>query len=131
MAKELSNFDSSTLSFTGRIAGWSARHRWWVVGGSALVVFLAVFVLFTVETKTRDDGDGPGESGRAERLIDERFRGPEEIPQDELPGFRTRTERLIFSNLSIEVDHPLFRSTVDSVIQDLRALPNVESAASF
>ncbi len=131
MAIEQSNIDSSTLSFTGRIAGWSARHRWWVVGGSALAVFLAVFVLFTVETKTRDDGDGPGESGRAERLIDERFRGSEETPQEELPEFRTRTERLIFSNLSIEVDDPLFRSTVDGVIEILRDLPNVESAVSF
>ena len=131
MAIEQSNIDSSTLSFTGRIAGWSARHRWWVVGGSALAVFLAVFVLFTVETKTRDDGDGPGESGGAERLIDERFRGSEETPQEELPEFRTRTERLIFSNLSIEVDDPLFRSTVDGVIEILRDLPNVESAVSF
>ena len=65
------------------------------------------------------------------RLIDERFRGSEETPQEELPEFRTRTERLIFSNLSIEVDDPLFRSTVDGVIEILRDLPNVESAVSF
>ena len=61
MAKEQSNFDTSTLSCTGVIAGWSARHHWWVVGASALAIFLAVFVLFTVETKTRGDGDGPGD----------------------------------------------------------------------
>ena len=70
--------NESTLSFTGRIAGWSARHRWWVVGGSALGIFLAVVVLFTVETKTRNDGDGPGESGEAQVLINEQFKDSSE-----------------------------------------------------
>ena len=39
---ERSTLDTSTLSFTGRIAAWSARHRWWVVAASVMMLVLAV-----------------------------------------------------------------------------------------
>ena len=116
------------LSFTGRIAGWSARHRWWVLVASFIVILLAVFVLSSIETKERPDDDGVGESDRAEDLMDERFdTGP--APGEVLVN--RRSERLIFSNPSLDVDDPLFRSTVDGVIQDLRSLPQVDRAFSF
>ena len=51
----------SNLSFTGRIANWSARHRWWVVGASLMVVVMAFFVLNSVEMEILDY-DGEGES---------------------------------------------------------------------
>jgi hypothetical protein len=38
------------LSLTGRIAGWSVRHRWWVVATSALFLYLAMFVFAGIET---------------------------------------------------------------------------------
>ena len=41
---ERSTLDTSTLSFTGRIAAWSARHRWWVVAASVMMLVLAVLV---------------------------------------------------------------------------------------
>ena len=44
-------------SFTGRILGWSARHSWWALAGSAIVILLAVFVLSSIETKDRPDDD--------------------------------------------------------------------------
>ena len=56
--------DTVTLSFTGRIANWSATHRWWVVAASVLVLVLAIFVSSTVETKLLDENRfAEGESG--------------------------------------------------------------------
>ena len=56
--------DTVTLSFTGRIANWSARHRWWVVAASVLVLVAAILVSGTVETKLLDESEfAEGESG--------------------------------------------------------------------
>ena len=119
------------LSFTGRIARWSARHRWWVIGASALVIALAIFLLGAVETKERPDEEGAGESGKADELINERFRGPSPDLTHEGPRLHSHTEQLIFSNPSLDVDDATFRSTVDTTVSDLRALPQVTSAVSF
>ena len=77
------------LSFTGRIANWSARHRWWVVAASVLVIVLAMFVINNVETKTLDY-NGEGEASIGAKLIDERFK--HKSPP---------TEQLVFSNPSL------------------------------
>ena len=121
--------DISTLSFTGRIANWSARHRWWVVAASIMTIVMAMVVMNTVETKLLDDEGGVGDSGRADQLIDERF-GPDRAAarQDESRG---PTEILVFSNPSLSVEDPLFRSEVEQVVQELRALPEVKSVASY
>ena len=119
--KELqeANAYGAGLSFTGRIAGWSARHRWWVIAASVLVIFLAMFALNTVEMKVLDY-NGEGESVRGRDLIDERF--DVAVPP---------TEQLVFSNPSLGMDDPIFRSTVEGLVQQLRALPEVVSVASY
>ena len=111
--------DTGGLSFTGRIAHWSASHRWWVVGGSFLFIVLAMFILSTVETKTLDY-NGEGESAKAFDLITDRF-----------DVVVTPTEQLVFSNPSLDVNNPTYRSTVESLVQQLRALPEVESVTSY
>ena len=118
-AFEMGTADMPALSFTGRIASWSARHRWWVVAASAIFVVLAIFILNTVETKILDY-NGEGDSGKAADLITDRF-----------DVVVTPTEQLVFSNPSLSVDDPVFRSTVEGLVQDLRALPEVESVASY
>ncbi len=110
-----SQTDGIGLSFTGRIAGWSARHRWWVVGASALFIVLAMFILNTVETKELDY-NGEGEAATGADLIDERF-----------DVVAAPTEQLVFSNPSLSMNDPVFRSTVEGLVQQLRALPEVES----
>ena len=109
----------SKLSFTGRIANWSARHRWWVLAASVLVLVLAMFISNTVETKELDY-EGEGESATGFDLVGDRF---------DLGV--TPTEQLVFSNPSLSVGGPVFRSTVGGLVQDLRALPEVESVTSY
>ena len=63
--------DTVTLSFTGRIAAWSARHRWWVVAASVMVLVLAVLASSTCKVNLLDENEfAEGESGEAIRLLD-------------------------------------------------------------
>ena len=107
------------VSFTGRIAGWSARHRWWVVAASIMVVFLAMFAANTVSMNTLDY-QGEGESAIAGELVEQRF-GFDSAP----------TEQLLFSNPSLDASSPAYRAAVDGLVQQLRALPEVASVTSF
>ena len=111
--------DGIGLSFTGRVAGWSARHRWWVVAASIMVVFLAIFTLNTVEMKELDY-EGEGDSARGTELIGQRF------SIDSAP-----TEQLLFSNPSLDADTPAYRAAVEGLVQQLRALPEVARVASY
>ena len=111
--------NGSNLSFTGRIANWSARHRWWVVAASVLVVVLAMFASNAVGMKELDY-NGEGESGKGADLIEERF--------DVVP---VPTEQLVFNNPSLDVNDTTYRSTVEGLVQQLRALPEVESVTSY
>ena len=108
------------LTFTGRIASWSARHRWWVIAASVLVIVLAMFVMNTVEPKLLNDDGAEGEAATGADLIEQRF------DINAAP-----TEQLVFSNPSLTVEDPAFRSTVEGLVGDLRELPEVESVASF
>ncbi len=112
--------DITALSFTGRIAAWSAKHRWWVLAASVLVLVMAIFVSGAVETKLLDESEiGEGESGVAGRLLEERF------DEGGAP-----TEQLVFSHPSLGVDDPVYPSTVQELVQALRALPEVASVVS-
>ena len=121
--------DRSRLTFTARIAGWSARHRWWVLAFSLAVIVFAVFVMVSVGSELRDDGDGVGESSEAVRLMNERFRDVPAPAAEERP-IPHRTERLIFSNPNVDVDDSAFRTVVQTLMEDVTALPSVTSATS-
>ena len=114
-----SQTDVTSLSFTGRIASWSARHRWWVIAASVLVIVLAMFVTNTIETKTLDYY-GEGDSALGADLIEDRFQ------------FNSApTEQLVFSNPSLDASTPAYRAAVEGLVQQLRALPEVASVASY
>ena len=52
------------LPFTGRVAGWSARHRWIVVLGAIALLVLSVLLSGSTGVKT-SDVFGTGESAKA------------------------------------------------------------------
>ena len=107
------------LSVTGRIANWSARHKWWVVSASVMFIVLAMFVLNTVETKTLDY-NGEGDSAIGADLIADRFNT---VP--------VPTEQLVFSNPTLDANSLTYRAVVNSLVRQLRSLPEVESVTSF
>ena len=107
---------SRTLSATARLAYWSARHRWIVVALSVVAIAAALFALITVGTEIRGSG-GVGESGRGSDLLNERFSVP---PPAETVVVPARTERIIFSNPSLDVDDPQFQETVDALTREIR-----------
>ena len=110
---------SENLTFTGRIASWSARHRWWVIAASVMVIVMAMFAMSSLETKTLDY-NGAGEAGAGADLIEDRFQ------------FNSApTEQLLFSNPFLDVQAPAYRSTVEGLVTRLRALPEVESVTTF
>ena len=106
-------------SFTGRIGEWSARHRWLVVSASVLFIVLVMFISSTVETKVLDY-KGEGDSAKGFELIEDRF-----------DVVAVPTEQLVFSNPSMDVNAPAYRSTVETLVNQLRLLPEVESVTSF
>ena len=110
---------SGGLTFTGRIASWSARHRWWVIAASMMVIVLDMFVLSTMETKTLDY-EGEGEAATGAKLVKDGFQF----------NFAP-TEQLVFSNPFINVETPAFRSTVQGLVSQLRALPEIESVSTY
>ena len=113
--------DTSRLSFTGRIANWSATHRWWVVAASVMMLVLAVLASSTFDVKLLDDNDmAEGESGEALGLLDETY-----------GEAGAASEQLVFSHPSLDVDDPVYRSAVEQLVQELRALPEVASVVSY
>ena len=62
--------DASAVSFTGRMAGWSARHAWLTLGAWVLVL-VGAFLLAGNLNFTGEDGVESTEAGRASALIDE------------------------------------------------------------
>ena len=121
-------------AFTGRIAEWSARRRWWVVAASVMTVVLAMVVLSNFETKTLDgDSGGVGDSDKADRLIDERFAADRKAEREAAGEGeqRGRTELLVFASEALDVDSALYRAEVEQLVEDLSALPEVVSVVSY
>ena len=105
--------DASAVSFTGRVAGWSARHRWIVVLGAVALVVISFLLSGSIGVKT-SDVSGTGESAKGNRLIEDRF--------EQLPSF----ESVVIKNPGLDVDDPAFRSTVEPLMEKLSPNPPKE-----
>ena len=60
------------LTFTGRIAGWSARHRWLTIIGAVLVLVISSLLQSTLGVKT-SDVSGAGDAREGQKLLEDRF----------------------------------------------------------
>ena len=106
------------VSFTGRVAGWSARHRWVVVLGTIALSVISILLASTIGVKT-SEVDGVGDSAKASQLIEDRF--------EQLPSF----ENVIIKNPGLDVDDSAFRSTVDPLVEELRGIDGVLEVESY
>ena len=113
-----SSADAREVSFTGRVAGWSARHRWRVVLGAIALLVISFLLSSSIGVET-SDVFGTGESAKASQLIEDRF--------EQLPSF----DSVMIKNPGLFVDDPAFRSTVDPLVEKLRGLEGVKDVESY
>ena len=110
--------DASAVSFTGRVAGWSARHRWKVVLGAIALLVISFLLSSAIGVQT-SDVFGTGESRKGHQLVEDRF--------EQLPSF----DSVIIKNPGMDIDDPAFRSTVDPLVEELRGLEGIEDVESY
>ena len=106
------------VSFTGRVAGWSARHQWVVVLGSIALLVISFLLSGSIGVKT-SDVFGTGESAKGHQLIEDRF--------EQLPSF----DSVIIKNPNLDVDDQAFRLIVDPLVEKLRDLDGVLDVESY
>ena len=70
--QDVQTYTGTNLSATARLAAWSARHKWWVVGLTILAVVMAMAVSSAVAPKLLYDNDGglDKEAAEAAQLAD-------------------------------------------------------------
>lgn len=105
--------------FTGRISGWSARHKWLVLAGTMLVLIGSFYLSSSFGVKT-SEVMGAGDAQRANELIEDRF---EEV--------NPPSESIIISNPNLDVADPRFRKAVEPVVAELKSFEGVDTVASY
>ena len=110
---------ASAVSFTGRVAGWAARHAWLTLA-AWLVVLVGAFLLAGNLNVTGEGGVETTDSRRASALIEEAIGA--EPPAEEFV--------LVEANDG-PIDQELFASVVSSIVTEMRALPVVEEVVSY
>jgi len=105
-------------NLTGRIGGWSARHRKTAIFGWLAFVVLA-FVLGKAAGVTMIDENtsGVGESGRADRILDAGFERP-------------AAESVLIQSSTLSQDDPAFRAAVKDVVVRLSKIGAVQNVSS-
>src|SRR5918995_303023 len=103
-------------SVTARIAAWSERHRWRVVGAWMLILIAAVVTSSLVAADTDTDVEPPGEAGEAAELFDERFG----------TGQESAREVVVFSHPDLTVDQAAYQEKVEGLMSQLRALRSTQ-----
>jgi uncharacterized membrane protein YdfJ with MMPL/SSD domain len=107
-----------TNNLAARLGRWSAGHRKIAILGwlGFVVVALALGGLLGTE-KLDPTMSTVGESGRADRILDERYDKP-------------LTERVLVQHPQLTVDNPRFRATLADVVERLSALEAVATVRS-
>ena len=107
-----------TMNLAARMGRWSAQHRKKAIWGWLVLVFLAFAIGGAVGTKTQDAAQsGVGESGSAERTIDNAF------PKHQV-------EQVLIQSDSSTATDPSFRGVVNSTQRRLEAVPYTQAFES-
>ena len=111
--------DASGVSFTGRVAGWTARHAW-ITLGAWVVVLVGAFLLAGNMNVTGEGGVATTDARRASALI------------EAATGEEPRAEEFVLVEANDgPIDEELFASAVSSIVTEMRALPIVDGVASY
>jgi RND superfamily putative drug exporter len=105
--------------FTGRITGAAARHPWRTLG-LWVVLLVAAFGASDTMDFASETATAGTEATKALDLIDDRLR--EETPPEEF---------VIVESQTATIDEAAFSGFVDSLVTELRALEEVDSAVSY
>ena len=119
MIKNKSGSNRLKPAFTGRIAGWSARRRWTILGSTLVLLLVAFLLNGSLGVKT-SEVMGTGDARKGQELFDERFDIVEPA-----------AESIMFSNPDLDVDDPAFKSAVDDTLETLSVLEGVDSVVSY
>ena len=106
-------------SFTGRVAGWSASHRWLVLLATVLILVVSFGLASSLGIET-SEVVGRGDARHGAKLIEERF-----------DIVAPPAEVILISNPSLDVGDSAFHSTVEALIEDLKGLEGVASVGSY
>src|SRR5215211_7239575 len=106
------------LNIAARMGRWSARHWKTATFGWLGLVVAAFAIGGAVGTKNVDpNASGPGESGRADRILDAGFKQP-------------AAESLIVQSGSLTASDPAFRATVADVVARVSRVAAVQNVRS-
>ena len=109
----------ASAGFTGRVAGFAARHPWPTLG-VWLLVLVGAFMLSGSLNVTGEDGVETTDARRASALI------------QAATGEEPRAEEFVLVEANEgPVDEELFASVVSSIVTEMRALPIVDAVASY
>jgi len=111
--------DASAVSFTGRVAGWTARHAW-ITLATWLVVLVGAFLLAGNLNFSSEGGVETTDARRASALI-------EEVTGAEPPA----EEFVLVEANDGPINEELFASVVSSIVTEMRALSVVEEVVSY
>ena len=109
----------ASAGFTGRVAGFAARHPWPTLG-VWLLVLVGAFMLSGSLNVTDEDGVETTDARRASAMI---LAATGEEPRAE--------EFVLVEANEGPVDEELFASVVSSIVTEMRALPIVDAVASY
>jgi RND superfamily putative drug exporter len=109
------------LTFTGRIAGFSFRHKWWILGVWLLMLVMsgaAASGLSSVLSTEFKDLSG-SESAKAQDLQKERIGDPPMV------------ETLVVRNEQLTTDDPQFQSIVNDLARRIGLMKGVEGVQTY
>jgi hypothetical protein len=106
------------INLSGRIAGWSIRHRKIAIFGWLGFVVVAFALGSVAGQKTLDPAtSGPGESGRVDRILEAGFKQP-------------ASESVLIQSQSLTASAASFRSAIEDVVGTVSALDTVQNVRS-
>jgi RND superfamily putative drug exporter len=109
------------LTFTGRIAGFSFRHKWWV---------LAVWLIMLVGSGAAASGMGKVLSTEMKDLSGSESAKAKDLIEDRL-GKQPLTETLVIRNEQLTADDPSFQSLVNDLSRRIGLVKGVQGVMTY